>query len=166
MIEFSRETALEHSPAEVWAVLSAFEDHKRWNPYCDVERESGKTGTFNYRWRVNTKSSRYLQVGSKLLAEEPERLLAFEVKPNFLMTFEERYTLDRIPGGTRLVHSYLCRGPLITLRLPGIRKSFETMLSSVELRLGQYLKQMRKPAPIRPRVPSKGFRSEKGGKKK
>lgn len=160
MIEFSRETDLGHPPAKVWAALTAFEEHRLWNPYANIQRKHAETGAFDYGWRVNLKSRRYIEVTARLVAEEREKLLVFEVRPNFLLTFEERYSLDAIPGGTRLVHSYRCRGPLAALRLPGIRKSFETMLKRIEISLAEHLKRSSRKAPKRRQVhPKRNRRS-------
>src|SRR3546814_9303041 len=61
-----------------------------------------------------------------------ERLLTIDVRPSFLLKFEDSYALSPAPGGTKLNHSFSCRGLFVGLRLPGVRKSFETMLDAID----------------------------------
>src|SRR3546814_19514805 len=70
-----------------------------------------------------------------------ERLLTIDVRPSFLLKFEDSYALSPAPGGTKLNHSFSCRGLFVGLRLPGVRKSFETMLDAIDGILASHLEK-------------------------
>src|SRR3546814_17692634 len=94
---------------------------------------------------------------SDLLAAYPERLLTIDVRPSFLLKFEDSYALSPAPGGTKLNHSFSCRGLFVGLRLPGVRKSFETMLDAIDGILASHLeKKYRGLPPSKPKPKHRG----------
>lgn len=141
MMEFRREHDLAFTPGQVWAVLLDFEGHRQWNPYVRLELLHSDPIALRYWLRMNPHKPKLLEVPATVLAAYPERLLTIYVRPSFLLKFEESFALSPNGTGTRLVHSYRCGGLLVTLRLPGIRKSFETMLGSIDRRLIAHLER-------------------------
>lgn len=82
---------------------------------------------------------KFLEVPATVTAAHPDQLLTIDVRPSFLLHFEESYILTPRTGGTKFVHRYRCRGLFALLRFSGVRKSFETMLSSIDGILLSYL---------------------------
>ncbi|MDZ3831965.1 MAG: SRPBCC family protein [Sphingopyxis sp.] len=132
MVDFERERILPYSPAQVWAVLADFENHKIWNPYTRIQALQEDPVLLRYELRMDPHKPKFVEVPAILLAAYPERLLTIDVRPNFLLKFEESYALTPTEGGTKLHHSYSVRGFLVGLRLPGVRTSFERMLESID----------------------------------
>src|SRR3546814_7100285 len=84
-----------------------------------------------------------------------------DVRPSCLRKFEDTYALSPGPGGTDLEHSFSCRGLFVGLRLPGVRKSFETMLDAIDGILASHLeKKYRGLPPSKPKPKHRGGRSE------
>src|SRR3546814_13650550 len=90
---------------------------------------------------MDPQKPKFLEVAASLLAAYPERLLTIDVRPSFLLKFEDSYALSPAPGGTKLNHSFSCRGLFVGLRLPGVRKSFETILDALDVILASPLEK-------------------------
>jgi len=140
VIEFERDHDLPYSPAQIWAILGDFDNHRIWNPYVQIERLAANPIAIRYSLRMNPQKPKFLEVPATVISARPEAELIIDVRPSFVLHFEESYILTPTPEGTKFVHRYRCRGPIAWLRLPGIRKSFERMLSSIDRILLSYLK--------------------------
>lgn len=159
VVEFEREEILPYTPTQIWAVLADYENHRVWNPYVRIKELSGEPVTLRYELRMDPHKPKFIEVPVRLLAAYPERLLTIDVRPSFLLSFEESYALSPVEGGTKLHHSYSCSGFLAWLRLPGVRKSLETMLDSIDGILKSYLeKKYRRQPPRRLQPKSRGGR--------
>lgn len=163
MVEFERERILPYTPAQIWAVLADFENHRVWNPYVRLKAFQGDPVTLRYELRMDPQKPKFVEVAASLLAAYPERLLTIDVRPSFLLKFEDSYALSPVPGGTKLHHSISCRGLLVGLRLPGVRKSFETMLNATDAFLTTHLEKKYRGLPQRGLPPSKPKR--RGGRR-
>ena len=153
MVEFERERILPYTPAQIWAVLADFENHRVWNPYVRIKAFQIDPVTLRYELRMDPQKPKFL------LAAYPERLLTIDVRPSFLLKFEDSYALSPAPGGTKLNHSFSCRGLFVGLRLPGVRKSFETMLDAIDGILASHLeKKYRGLPPSKPKPKHRGGR--------
>ncbi len=140
MMEFEREHDLPYSPEQIWAVLGDFENHRIWNPYVRIERLAEDPIEIRYSIRMDPDKPKFLEVPASVPATYPDRLLTIDVRPSFLLHFEESYILSPIAEGTRFLHRYRCGGLLASLRLPSTRKNFETMLAAIDGILLSYLK--------------------------
>lgn len=149
MVGFERERILPYTPVQIWAVLADFDNHRIWNPYTRIEALQGDPMMLRYELRMDPHKPKFVEVPATLLAAYPERLLTIDVRPSFLLKFEESYALSPTEGGTKLHHSYLCRGMLVGFRLPGVRKSFETMLDAIDGILQSHLDKKYKGTPQR-----------------
>lgn len=139
MAYFERERIFPYTPAQMWAVLADYDNHRIWNPYTRLKMLGEDPVILRYELRMGPHKPRFLEVPATVLAAYPERLLTIDVRPNFLLKFEESYALSPVEGGTKLHHSFAVRGLLVGLRLPGVRKSFKTMLDSVDGILASWL---------------------------
>jgi hypothetical protein len=97
-----------------------------------------------------------------VLSARPGEELILDVKPSFILQFEESYILTPTASGTKFVHRYRCRGPFAWLRLPGIKTSFQRMIASIDGILLSYLKSKYSKPPPPPRRPKSKF---KGGRR-
>ncbi|MGL3822172.1 SRPBCC family protein [Sphingopyxis sp. R3-92] len=139
-MEFQREYQLPYTPAQIWAVLDDFENHRIWNPYVRIERLSEDPITIRYSVRMDPHKPKFHEVPATAVVAHPDRQLAIDVRTSFLVSYEESYTLVPTGNGTKLVHRYRCRGLFAWLRLPGIKTSFERMIASIDGILLSYLK--------------------------
>src|SRR3546814_9802306 len=98
---FERERILPYTPAQIWAVLADFENHRVWNPYVRIKAFQIDPVTLRYELRMDPQKPKFLEVAASLLAAYPERLLTIDVRPSFLLKFEDSYALSPAPGGTR-----------------------------------------------------------------
>ncbi len=165
MVEFERERILPYTPAQVWAVLADFENHRIWNPYVRLKAFQGDPTTLRYELRMDPQKPKFVEVAATLLAAYPERLLTIDIRPSFLLKFEDSYALSPVAGGTKLHHSISCRGLLVGLRLPGVRKSFETMLNATDAILTAHLEKKYRGLPQRGLPPSKPKPARRGGRR-
>ncbi len=140
VIEFQREHDLPYTPSQIWAVLGDFDNHRIWNPYVRIERLADDPIAIRYSLRMDPHKPKFLEVSATVISARPDEELIIDVRPNFVLHFEESYILTPISEGTKFVHRYRCRGPFAWLRLPGIRTSFQRMLSSIDGILLSYLK--------------------------
>lgn len=165
MVDFERERILPYTPAQIWAVLADFKNHRVWNPYVRIEAYQGDPVTLRYELRMDPQKPKFVEVAASLLAAYPERLLTIDVRPSFLLKFEDSYALSPVPGGTKLHHSISCRGLLIGLRLPGVRKSFETMLDATDGILTTQLEKKYRGFPQRGSPPGRPKPTRRGGRR-
>src|SRR3546814_19470110 len=56
MVEFERERILPYTPAQIWAVLADFENHRVWNPYVRIKAFQIDPVTLRYELRIDRKS--------------------------------------------------------------------------------------------------------------
>src|SRR3546814_10450104 len=78
MVEFERERILPYTPAQIWAVLADFENHRVWNPYVRIKAFQIDPVTLRYELRMDPQKPKFLEVAASLLAAYPERLLRSE----------------------------------------------------------------------------------------
>lgn len=165
MVDFERERFIPYTQAQIWAVLADFENHRVWNPYVRIKAFQGDPMTLRYELRMDPHKPKFVEVSATLLAAHPERLLTIDVRPSFLLKFEDSYALSPAPGGTKLHHSFSCRGLFAGLRLPGVRKSFETMLDAIDGILTSHLERKYRGLPQRGLPPSKPKPTHRGGRR-
>lgn len=139
-MEFEREHDLPYSPEQIWAVLGDFENHRIWNPYVRIERLTEDPIAIRYSMRMDPHKPKFLEVPAAVTSARPEEELILDVKPSFILQFEESYIVTPTASGTKFVHRYRCRGPFAWLRLPGIKTSFQRMIGSIDGILLSYLK--------------------------
>ena len=160
-MEFEREHDLPYSPEQIWAVLGDFENHRIWNPYVRIEQLAEDPIAIRYSMRMDPHKPKVLEVSAAVLSARPGEELILDVKPSFILQFEESYILTPTASGTKFVHRYRCRGPFAWLRLPGIKTSFQRMIASIDGILLSYLKSKYskpQPPPRRPKSKFKGGR--------
>jgi hypothetical protein len=140
VIEFESDHFLPYTPAQIWAILGDFDTHGIWNPYVRIERLAGDPIAIRYSIRMDPSRPKFLEVPATIISARDGEELILDVRPSFVLHFEESYVLTPTPEGTKFAHRYRSRGPFAWLRLPGIRTSFERMLSSIDGILLSYLK--------------------------
>src|SRR3546814_12734228 len=64
-----------------------------------------------YSMRMDPHKPKFLEVSATVLSARPGEELILDVKPSFILQFEESYILTRTPEGTKFLHRYRCRGP-------------------------------------------------------
>ena len=112
--------------------------------------------------RMDPHKPKFLEVSAAVLSARPGEELILDVKPSFILQFEESYILTPTASGTKFVHRYRCRGPFAWLRLPGIKTSFQRMIASIDGILLSYLRSKYSKPPPPPRRPKSKF---KGGRR-
>lgn len=115
VIEFQREHDLPYTPSQIWAVLGDFDNHRIWNPYVRIERLADDPIAIRYSLRMDPHKPKFLEVSATVISARPDEELIIDVRPNFVLHFEESYILTPISEGTKFVHRYRCRGPFAWL---------------------------------------------------
>src|SRR3546814_9496767 len=90
-MEFEREHDLPYSPEQIWAVLGDFENHRIWNPYVRIERLAEDPIAIRYSMRMDPHKPKFLEVSATVLSARPGEELILDVKPSFILQFEESY---------------------------------------------------------------------------
>lgn len=139
MFEVEKETLLDRTPAQLWEVLIDFDRYERWNPYVRPKGTAELLKEVPYWFRMKPDKPGFWRVSAIVTELEPRERLAFDVKLSWLLSIEERYVLESREGGSRLIHSFRCKGLIARLRLSKARRNFEGILSETERLLTQYL---------------------------
>ncbi|AJA11766.1 hypothetical protein SKP52_24645 (plasmid) [Sphingopyxis fribergensis] len=139
MFEVTQETHIARSPAQVWDVLANFERYEQWSPYVRPKGSPEQGKEIDYSFRMNPANPRFWPVTAIVSEWEPCAKLGFDVRLNWMLTIEERFVLEPAAGGTRLVHSFRCRGLLARLRLSKARRNFKEILNETDRLLTRYL---------------------------
>ena len=92
-MEFEREHDLPYSPEQIWAVLGDFENHRIWNPYVRIEQLAEDPIAIRYSMRMDPHKPKFLEVSAAVLSARPGEELILDVKPSFILQFEESYIL-------------------------------------------------------------------------
>lgn len=145
MFEVAQETLIARSPAQVWDVLANFEGYERWSPYVRPKRTPERRKEIDYSFRMNPSNPRFWPVSAIVSEWEPCERLGFDVRLNWMLSIEQRFLLEPAAGGTRLIHSFCCKGLMARLRLTKARRNFESILSETNRLLTAYLARPAKP---------------------
>lgn len=141
MFDVERETQLSQTPAQLWRVLSNFDGYERWNPYVRPKGVPELRTEVPYWLRMKPERPSFWRVSALVTELEPNARLTFDVKLSWLLSIEERYVLEPRAGGTRLIHSFRCKGLIARLRLSKARRNFEGILSETERFLIAYMQR-------------------------
>lgn len=147
MFEVARVTLIARLPAQLWDVLANFDRYERWNPYVRPKGEPERGKEIGYSFRMNPANPRFWDVSAVVSAWEPGARMGFDVRLSWMLSIEEYFILEPAPGGTRLIHSFRCKGPIARLRLSKARRNFEGILSETDRLLTAYLAVPAKPLP-------------------
>lgn len=160
MFEVEKETLLDRTPSQVWDVVVNFDNYDRWNPYMRPSGTLELGATIPYWFRMQPDKLKFWHMTADITALEPGARLALTVKLNWAFSIEESYIVEPASKGSRLVHRFRCTGLASRFAAGKARRNFDSILSETDRLLKRYLQ---KPAV---KLPSKGFRRQKGGRRK
>ena len=106
------------TPSRVWAILTDFADHQRWNPFFFGVEGAPIVGS---QLKIRSRSidgSRGVGFAPRVLDVEPEQLLRWRGHLLVRGLFDGTHTFELTPsesGGTRFDHSESFRGILVPL---------------------------------------------------
>lgn len=103
-------------PAEVWATLTDFTAYPSWNPFLRRLEGTARTGD-RLTVEIQPSGGTAMTFRPTVLAAEPGRELRWlgRVLVPGLLDGEHAFTLEPIPGGTRLTQSERFSGVLVPL---------------------------------------------------
>lgn len=157
MFTVENETILHTSPPKVWTALTRFDNYGRWNPFIRIDGPLALGELVQYSFRMNSNKARFFTIDARIIALDPQRHVAFRFGFDWLIAFEESYSLAPVPVGTRLVHSFHCTGLLSALKFKKMRRNFWEMLEIIDGLFQRHLNPARSPAATRKHT-RKGFR--------
>lgn len=157
MFAEENETILLASPPKVWTALTRFDDYARWNPFARVAGPLEAGALVEYSFRMKSNKPRFFTVDARIIALEPQKRMTFRFGFRGLICFEESYSVEPVPVGSRLVHSFRCTGLLSVLKLKNMKRNFSQMLDITDRLFQRHLNPTRPPASAKKRV-RKGFR--------
>lgn len=157
MFAEENETILHASPTKVWTALNRFDDYARWNPFVRITGQLATGALVEYSFRMKSNKSRFFTVNARIITLEPQRRVTFRFGFGALMAFEESYSVEPVPVGSRLVHSFRCTGLLSALKLKNMKRNFSKMLEVTDRLLQRHLSPARPSSSAKKRV-RKGFR--------
>lgn len=106
---FRVETVIKAPPAAVWAVLMDTKSYEKWNPVfvrVDGIYAEGKA----IQNLVKTPAGKTLKIKGTVKSLIPNRLLRQSGGTPGLLTYDHRWTLIPVPGGTKVVQYEVDRG--------------------------------------------------------
>lgn len=139
--ELRSEVEIDASPAEVWKVLTAFDEFPRWNPFI-VRIEGTPAVGRRLKARLDPPGGRGISLRPVVTVVEPERELAWLGRLGIPGVFDgaHRFQLEPLPEGrTRFVQSEHFRGALVPLVRRSLNRhtlrGFEAMNRALEARV-------------------------------
>ncbi|MFC7490065.1 MULTISPECIES: SRPBCC family protein [unclassified Knoellia] len=101
-------------PAKVWAALTDFAAYPEWNPFIRQLSGTARTGA-TLTVEIHPAGGKAMTFSPTLLAADPGRELRWlgRVVAPGLLDGEHAFTLEAIPGGTRLTQSEDFSGVLV-----------------------------------------------------
>lgn len=139
MIEVSHEVEIPAPPQQVWEALVGFDSYPEWNPYVAVRGAVGSGKEIE--WSYGSPSKRRIWTVALITECDEPHVLAWWFGVGWVFRVDERFSLQAIPGGTRLRHEAACRG-LIAILLGGgvMRKRLSLIVTSANEGLNRHLK--------------------------
>jgi hypothetical protein len=111
---------LKAPPAAVWDVLTDFSAYKEWNPSITLADGRLEVG-HRMALRIAPQGRIAYIVRPRVSRVVPERELRWRRRMP-LLTTEQLFELEPVPGGTRLVHGQEAWGPLVPAGESGRRQ--------------------------------------------
>src|SRR3546814_14081996 len=108
-----------------WSSDVCSSDLRIWNPYVRIERLAEDPIAIRYSMRMDPHKPKFREVSATVLSARPGEELILDVRPSFILQFDECYVSTRTPDGTKFRHRYLCRGPLACRGVPGSSTTFQ-----------------------------------------
>ena len=139
MIDLNHEIEIPVAPQRVWNAILDFPSYPRWNPIVAVRGTAGIGSRIELSFGGPQASRRVWQAGLITAWDEPH-FVAWSTGISWIFCLDESYSLEAKHGGTVLRRSVRCRGVLVALLGPLIRKRLKTLLSASDQGLHHYLK--------------------------
>ncbi len=138
MIELTREVEIPAAPPQVWNVLVDFSGYSKWNPYVAM-RGVAELGS-EIEWSLGSKvlKRRVWSAGVVTEWDRPNRL-TWTVGSRRLFLVNERFSLEKIPQGTRLHHSVILSGLSVVLGRRILEKRLTRIMSAIDESLRRHL---------------------------
>lgn len=134
-------TSLKASPLRVWSVLTDFAGHSQWKPFIQLSGAAVPGGEANYTFRIGGLDK---PVTAKADITRVDKPLAFVWTTGVakILLFEEAYTLESEPTGTRLRHSLGFSGLLGGLLAAMMRRKLKASLTRSDSCLERHLRRL------------------------
>lgn len=95
------EIVIDASPDKVWAILTDVKGYKFWNPVMELVSGEVKEGN-KVTYRFTQDKENVSTIPARVKKMIPQQLLNQAGGVPFILTFDHRYTLDAIEGGTKV----------------------------------------------------------------
>lgn len=138
MPELHHKIQIPAKPQRVWNALLDFPGYSKWNPFVAVRGTVGNANRIEWSFGRPQGTRRVCVEGLITVRDEPH-ILTWCLGVSRVFTLEESYSLIAIQGGTVLGHSIRCRGVMVALLAPLIRRRLRKILSAGDHGLQHYL---------------------------
>lgn len=138
MIDLHHKIEIPVAPQRVWKALLDFPNYPKWNPFVAVRGIAGNGNRIEWSFGRPGANRKVWQAGLITAWDEP-RILTWRIGSR-IFRLDESYSLEAKHSGTVLRHSIRCRGLLVALLGPLIRRRLKTVLSASDHGLHHYLK--------------------------
>lgn len=139
MIEINHKIEIPAAPQRVWQTLLDFPSYSKWNPFVAVRGNAGDENRIEWSFG-RPQGTRRVWVDGLITARDELRTLTWRLGIRGVFSLDESYSLQSKHGGTVLRHSINCRGILVALLGPLIRRRLRIVLSASDHGLHHYLK--------------------------
>lgn len=96
------EIVIDASPDKVWAILIDAKGYKSWNPVMELVSGEVKEGN-KVTYRFTQDKENISTIPARVKKVIPQQLLNQAGGVPFILTFDHRYTLNAIEGGTKVI---------------------------------------------------------------
>lgn len=160
MIDLSHKIEISAAPQRVWNALVGFSSYPKWNPFVAV-RTVGTGNRIEWSFARAGATRRVWQAGL-ITAWDGPYMLSWRIGISPIFVLHETYSLMAKHGGTVLQHSISCRGMVVALLRPLIRRRLRLVLSAADHGLQRYLS----PAITLPKGHAKNISAHRGSRKR
>lgn len=139
MIELHHKIQIPAKPQRVWKALLDFPGYSKWNPFVAVRATAGDASRIEWSFG-RPQGTRRVWVQGLITARDEPHLLTWCLGVSRVFTLDESYSLIAMQGGTVLGHSIRCRGVMVGLLSPLIRRRLRKILSAADHGLHDHLR--------------------------
>lgn len=133
MRELKTEIEMAAPPADVWSVLTDFENWKEWNPIVNQAIGTASPGaklSITMRGKNGKDTNKYMPVITNIEAPKSLQWRA-TMMAGFIFTNDKIFKLEASAAGTRLIHIEAFSGILVPLFWSKLNKGVLPMLKSM-----------------------------------
>ena len=153
MLKVSTEVELPAAPAKVWSVLTDFDSYPSWHPWLRISGDPGPANQVTCSFDPKMEGKPFRLDAQIEEWDRPFRF-AWTWGVDWVFKVREQFVLHKVSSGTRVEHSFHCRGIAAALG-PLLRRRIEALLaasnSALRTRLASGHKASKDSRAVRPK---------------